>query len=877
MKSIYNLDTKKIINFLSDVNLENINLPEQNIISHKIANTTLWEIENFISPEICANIINKSNESGFDQVDFRPMERLICWDESNNLIKLIELNLKAWSDQLDDLNWEIPRGFGNNFIVWDKNKPKINQCLRINKYVSNTIPTHRDAQYTQSKTVKSNYTLLIYLNDDTIDSGGDTEFVFPTIDYEHNGLTLKQELDLIGNNYSSLKIKPKTGKAIIFPHFLLHGSTQLDGLKYVLRTDLICFGRLKEFYELPKAIKLDDVLIYESELYGYNSDKQLNIYNKYMYEYEDIDNEFDSLSESESNSDKKLDSDFINNHKYLFDPYIDSNYDVIILESNPIKNPDLATDCDKQIKLDIWLDLIKSRYIDYKLLVEIINNEIDYKNNKIVSNKNINDKKSNKNLSKNKTNQFNNMIAHINIDDLKELNYLPSKNLLIDYFESMNEYYYNITLSDYQIDNYDGKIVNNKLDNENIYQLNKNYIINGGDYILPKTLDIYKRKYFILRDRYCLETIPSNELENKIESLAKKLFRQAQLYELENSNLSESSDLYEIVLSLRVEPRKITKYPEHLEKLLTNGTIFNYNYKENHNIDYMDMENIDVIELDCRNGEKYEFNYEQKFLSKVDIIKICILFATFTSVYEITDERVDHQVSQIKKLLNLENDFILRKKIRQNKNIKKYEFEKSSYTYENYKSKLRNLICDIIGYDDKINQEDILDKYKEKYSNYILDNNLSLDNLQSIEDICNNPHPLCLSGDFINVNFQIPWNDCCMEDYNNCYYRCVKKDDIDANFYSNMQWNMVMDDFLLELVDIKQDENIISGSINITTLNKTFNHASCQTYYDTQNSSISFVDSEDFAKFYRTTWNIKWDLSEKDSKVTIYLEPKVVM
>jgi hypothetical protein len=32
--------------------------------------------------------------------------------------------------------------------------------------------------------------------------------------------------------------------------------------------------------------------------------------------------------------------------------------------------------------------------------------------------------------------------------------------------------------------------------------------------------------------------------------------------------LKESSDLYEIVLSLRVEPRKISKYPEHLEKLL---------------------------------------------------------------------------------------------------------------------------------------------------------------------------------------------------------------------------------------------------------------------------------------------------------------------
>jgi hypothetical protein len=351
MNTIYNLDEKKIINFTFEKNIENAK--EQNIISHKIENNTLWEIDNFINPEICSIIVNDCNKNGFEKVEYRKMERLICWDETNILVDLIETNLKEWTEKLNDDNWEIPRGFENNFIIWDKNKQKINQCLRINKYVSNKIKTHRDAQYTQSKTVKSNYTLLIYLNDEEIINGGDTEFIIPTKEFENNGLTIKQELELIDNNYQSLKIKPKIGKAIIFPHFLLHGSTQLNGLKYVLRTDLICFGRLKEFYEIPNAIKLEDYIYFDNCL---NGKEELKIYNKYLYEFYDL-------------NEKNEDSDI----EFIFNPDLDSNYDLI-------NNGVICNDCDKQIKKDVWLKLIKHKYIDFQMLVNIIKKEKNIKN-----------------------------------------------------------------------------------------------------------------------------------------------------------------------------------------------------------------------------------------------------------------------------------------------------------------------------------------------------------------------------------------------------------------------------------------------------------------------------------------------------------------
>jgi hypothetical protein len=816
MKSIYNLDEKKIIQFSFGKNVKNIK--EQNIINHNIGNITIWEIENFINSEICSIIINDCYKSGFEKVVYREIERLICFDKTVVLTNMIETNLENWVEQLNDDNWEIPRGFGNNFIFWEKNKQKINQCLRINKYNSNTIKTHRDAQYTQSKTVKSNYTLLIYLNDEEIINGGDTEFIIPTKEYEFNGLTINQELKLIGNDYQSLKIKPKIGKAIIFPHFLLHGSTKLNGLKYVLRTDLICFGKLKEFYEIPKAINLKNY-IYGNESYFSDEREELNVYNKYMYEFHDP---------NENNEKSGID--------FIFDYNLESNYEII----DKSKNENMYNDYEKQIKKDVWLNLIDYKYIDFVMLIKIINK--DHKEKNKVKNK----------------------------ENLIKSNYLPSKHVIQEYFKQMNSYFSEVVNYHKEI-NYDNVILKNEKNKNDLY---KKELFNINDN-LPKVLNILKKKHYLLRDRYNLNSCFSNDLENKIECLTKKLFRQAQLNELENKKLKESSDLYEIVLNLRVEPRKIKKYPSHLEILLKENTnFFNDDLTEKNN-----PENIDVIELESRSGEKYTFDFERKFLNTIDIIKICILFSVYTSVYEITDETIKHQISQIKKLLNLENDFIFRKQIIQNKNFNEYTFynnyaKNDDCIYSN-KSEVIEFETDLFGGDDSIlTQETFFKKYSSEYSKYFLKKNVSINDFKTFDEIKNKPHPLFLCADLTNINHSIPFLNRCMSGNINC---CDKIDDIDEKFYSNIQWNLVMDDFLLELVNIeKKSENVISGSVCITTNSGTFNHASCQSQYDTFDANFTVdVNNENFLKFYRTTWNIQWEL--ENNKITIYLEPKVIM
>lgn len=838
--SIYDLDAKKIIDFECNLSHKNI---LQTIIPHTICGTTFWEIDNFLQRDICDAVINKCEDVGFDSVDFRPIGRVICWDKSGGLVKTIEDSLNDWVKMINEPDckgWEIPRGFGNNFVIWDKNTSKINQCLRINKNQSNQISIHRDAQYTQSKSVKSNYTLLIYLNENEIKSGGETEFIFPTISYEHNGNTIEQELELIGSNYVSYKITPKIGKAVIFPHFLLHKTTQLDGLKYVLRTDLICFGRSKEFYELPCALKLEDWIWCGESMSG---DEEMQIYNRYMNAYGEINKEDYEEDEDEDEDIKNM----------TFD------------ESEIINCPY----SDETIDENLWKCYVRKRYVNFDYLAKIINESERFNNYR-------------------KKNQ---KYTYVNAEQLKNFTYIPKKEHISDYFdENINNFHEEFIKNesdDVILENYDGIIKPNKLSDNETYSPSN--IKTYGKRILPNVYDIDRKKYYAHRDVICLEKKPKNELEDKIEKLAVRLFRQAQLNELEGKN---SSELYEIVLDLRVEPRNITKYPEHLERLFYNNTtkFCKFNDKDDNKDEKKYDKKCDMIYLEARNANEYVYRYDKKFLTKTEIIKICVLFSTYTYIHKITDHKVSEQINLIKKLLNLNTEFNIIKELDEKKFQTHHEF--GHYDRNGIVPKMMNELFDPTGYKDRENyymtQTHILGKYKKQYTKYFEGiQKLDINMFKSLDDIMANPHPLNISCSLSNVNIKIPWNDCCMSDYNNCYYGCVKKDDLDLDLYCGISWSLNADDFLLELSDIDTSEknpNIMSGKVCLITRNGSFNHASCQTFYNTDNTSIKFnydkidkISKYDSIRSLRQSWNISWEMNLKKNKVRIFLEPKVIM
>jgi Sec-independent protein translocase protein TatA len=238
--SLENLDPKTSLTFLNKV----IEIDDEDINANpiKVGNNIIWQVDNFLTKKECDKIIQVCEHEKFDKLNYRDAQRIICFDTNECLVKTIEkrLDLDALLSRLNKKCWKEPYGFFSSNIKWNKNGNFINQCLRINKYVdSKECKWHRDAQYTSSPLVKSNYTILIYLNDDFKD--GETILRIPLEEIIHDGITIKEELIRL-TKYKDITIKPTKGMAIIFDQRLLHKGNSVVGTKYILRSDLVCTG-----------------------------------------------------------------------------------------------------------------------------------------------------------------------------------------------------------------------------------------------------------------------------------------------------------------------------------------------------------------------------------------------------------------------------------------------------------------------------------------------------------------------------------------------------------------------------------------------------------------------------------------------------------
>ncbi len=240
---INELDSKFSLDFLSKTKPNSLANPDLTIGACLGSNGLVWICEDFLTKAQCDEIIASSEKAGFEHLEYRNSSRVIGFDSNGVLTELIVNNFNSeYLTQRLNKKPSTPYGFYSNYIQWNPIEPNINKCFRINKYSqSQEFKFHRDAQYTQSHLVKSSHSILVYLNDGF--QGGETVFRFPKNQYVNSGLTIKQELELIGLAYTEIVIKPKQGKMIIFDQRLLHaGAAVHSGTKYVLRTDLIRTG-----------------------------------------------------------------------------------------------------------------------------------------------------------------------------------------------------------------------------------------------------------------------------------------------------------------------------------------------------------------------------------------------------------------------------------------------------------------------------------------------------------------------------------------------------------------------------------------------------------------------------------------------------------
>ena len=168
----------------------------------------IFLVENFWSVEKCDEYIAKSESKGYEaatvQTDTGP--RVVDHIRNNNrvLYKDSILAQELWKE----LEPHAPKSIGDSEAIG------LNELFRFYRYQpGQQFRKHRDQSYIRNNREASYYTFMIYLNDTF--KGGETKF-------------------------NNLVVAPTKGAALVFYHYLEHEGTEvIEGIKYVLRTDIM--------------------------------------------------------------------------------------------------------------------------------------------------------------------------------------------------------------------------------------------------------------------------------------------------------------------------------------------------------------------------------------------------------------------------------------------------------------------------------------------------------------------------------------------------------------------------------------------------------------------------------------------------------------
>ncbi len=309
------------------------------------------------------------------------------------------------------------------------------------------------------------------------------------------------------------------------------------------------------------------------------------------------------------------------------------------------------------------------------------------------------------------------------------------------------------------------------------------------------------------------------DMELKIKNLTKKLFRQAQYFELNNNNI-KAKELYEICISLRQTPNKIEKYPGHLELLLEEIPI-------NKNILNSD---IFTIELLSRSGSEYKFKYNnvESLADVFNSIKIAGAYTTMSSIKALDGDciKMEHEFMTrmlekiklgekiIKIFLNDKLDDII---VKNPTNFKKYFEKKMGMEFS------IDYLCGLH------NDEDVLDNCFDKY----LKLKYNIDDYDLGVYACRE-----LDKNHTGLLLKCLGQDVTLQYYGASY----DSKGSNVKIYEEANLSLKMDNFEMILKpNTTQLDNTLSGTIKIKTPSLKFNHAD-HSGYNTILSSENFED-----------------------------------
>uniref|UniRef100_A0A6C0AEQ1 Fe2OG dioxygenase domain-containing protein n=1 Tax=viral metagenome TaxID=1070528 RepID=A0A6C0AEQ1_9ZZZZ len=233
MSLIY-LDKKTIINIFDE------KLLKETDKFNVILDDKIFHVRDFLSEEECDLVLENIKNVELEKVSFGSHDRSIIIDNNLKFTSTLEERINNSKINIDMK--AKPYGFNQTKIKWDHNKFKVNQCYRMNIYTNDKFDWHRDSQYTETDLNKSNYSLILYLNDDY--DGGEL-VIYPEYSDVYDGRTMSEEISILDdklNEDNCIIIKPKKGDLILIDQRLLHKTLLCYGKKIILRSEIVIQG-----------------------------------------------------------------------------------------------------------------------------------------------------------------------------------------------------------------------------------------------------------------------------------------------------------------------------------------------------------------------------------------------------------------------------------------------------------------------------------------------------------------------------------------------------------------------------------------------------------------------------------------------------------
>lgn len=175
----------------------------------------VYVVHEFLTPTQCQDFINLGESIGFIDAPITTRSGPVMRKDIRNNTRVIlddpALASDLWAHSKDHIVSPVAK----------RQAIGLNERFRFYKYEPGQAFTqHFDGAYKRENGERSEYTFLIYLNDDF--EGGQTTFFGP-----------------------HFQVPPRAGSLLLFRHRQLHeGATVESGIKYVLRTDVM--------YEAPR-------------------------------------------------------------------------------------------------------------------------------------------------------------------------------------------------------------------------------------------------------------------------------------------------------------------------------------------------------------------------------------------------------------------------------------------------------------------------------------------------------------------------------------------------------------------------------------------------------------------------------------------------